>query len=130
NILNDIIETPVSPELLPADNDEIVQKTEDINGPYELHDFFLYYFVRWGFGAKRIFEYAKSAFENYSDEELLKWEKFFFKRFFGQQFKRSALPDGPKVGTVCLSPKGDWRMPSDMSANLFLTELFEEFGDI
>jgi len=113
--LMDILDTPVSPELLPKDeNGEIAQKTEDIVGPYELHDFFLYHFIKHGSTKERIFFLAKAAFEDdYSEEEIQKWlDKFMF-RFFTQQFKRSALPDGPKVGSISLSPRGDWRMPSD-----------------
>lgn len=115
DILMDILDTPVSPELLPKDaNGEIAQKTEDIVGPYELHDFFLYHFIKHGSTKERIFFLAKAAFkDDYSDEEIQKWlDKFIF-RFFTQQFKRSALPDGPKVGSISLSPRGDWRMPSD-----------------
>jgi len=115
NTLMDILDTPVSPELLPKDkNGEIAQKTEDIVGPYELHDFFLYHFIKHGSTKERIFFLAKAAFKNdYSEEEIQKWlDKFMF-RFFTQQFKRSALPDGPKVGSISLSPRGDWRMPSD-----------------
>jgi NAD+ synthase (glutamine-hydrolysing) len=115
NILMDILDTPVSPELLPKDkNGEIAQKTEDIVGPYELHDFFLYHFIKHGSTKERIFFLAKNAFKDYySEEEIKKWlDKFMF-RFFTQQFKRSALPDGPKVGSISLSPRGDWRMPSD-----------------
>lgn len=115
NILMDILDTPVSPELLPKDaNGEIAQKTEDIVGPYELHDFFLYHFIKHGSTKERLFFLAKAAFKNdYSHEEIQKWlDKFMF-RFFTQQFKRSALPDGPKVGSISLSPRGDWRMPSD-----------------
>ncbi|NRT77300.1 NAD(+) synthase [Clostridium beijerinckii] len=115
DILMDILDTPVSPELLPKDaNGEIAQKTEDIVGPYELHDFFLYHFIKHGSTKERIFFLARAAFkDDYSDEEIQKWlDKFIF-RFFTQQFKRSALPDGPKVGSISLSPRGDWRMPSD-----------------
>ncbi|EHI98278.1 NAD+ synthetase [Clostridium sp. DL-VIII] len=115
DILMDILDTPVSPELLPKDkNGEIAQKTEDIVGPYELHDFFLYHFIKHGSTKERIFFLAKNAFkDNYSEQEIQKWlDKFMF-RFFTQQFKRSALPDGPKVGSISLSPRGDWRMPSD-----------------
>ncbi|MBV7275533.1 NAD(+) synthase [Clostridium sp. PL3] len=121
SILMDILDTPVSPELLPKDaNGNIAQKTEDIVGPYELHDFFLYNFIRYGSTPERILFLAKHAFENYYDEETLKkWLNIFIKRFFTQQFKRSALPDGPKVGTVSLSPRGDWRMPSDASYKLW-----------
>ncbi len=112
--LLDILDTPVSPELLPPKDGEISQKTEDLVGPYELHDFFLYYLVRQGFTPKKIFRLAKIAFEGaYDDETIKKWLKTFLRRFFSQQFKRSCLPDGPKVGTVTLSPRGDWRMPSD-----------------
>ncbi|NLO69608.1 MAG: NAD(+) synthase [Porphyromonadaceae bacterium] len=114
-ILQDILDTPVSPELLPGDEKgEIKQKTEDIIGPYELHDFYLYYFVRFGFTPEKIQFLAKTAFgEKYSCEEIDKWLKLFLKRFFQQQFKRSCTPDGPKIGSVNLSPRGDWRMPSD-----------------
>jgi len=117
-ILRDVLNTPVSPELLPADeNGDIAQKTEDIVGPYELHDFFLYYFVRFGFSSAKILFLAKNAFaETYPDEVLEKWLKIFLKRFFAQQFKRSCMPDGPKVGSINLSPRGDWRMPSDAIA--------------
>ena len=112
--LLDILDTPVSPELLPPKDGEISQKTEDLVGPYELHDFFLYYLVRQGFTPKKIFRLAKIAFNGVYDEETIrKWLKTFLRRFFSQQFKRSCLPDGPKVGTVTLSPRGDWRMPSD-----------------
>lgn len=124
-VLKDIIDTPISPELLPPDeNGNIVQKTEDSVGPYELHDFFLYYMMRYGFSPSKIFFLAKKAFEKaYTDEELLKWMKMFYTRFFNQQFKRSCMPDGVKVGSVCLSPRGDWRMPSDASAALWIKEL-------
>ncbi len=124
-VLNAIFDTPVSPELLPADeNGEISQKTEDLVGPYELHDFFLYNGIRWGFSPKKVFRLAKYAFEGeYADDVILKWLKTFYKRFFAQQFKRSCLPDGVKVGSVTLSPRGDWRMPSDACSTLWLTEL-------
>lgn len=114
-ILQDVLDTPVSPELLPAnDKGEITQITEDLVGPYELHDFFLYYFVRFGFSPARIYFLAKNAFgADYEDEVIRKWLKVFVRRFFNQQFKRSCLPDGPKVGSINLSPRGDWRMPSD-----------------
>jgi len=117
-ILQDVLDTPVSPELLPADeNGDIAQKTEDLVGPYELHDFFLYYLVRFGFSARKIFFLAKNGFEDkYSPEEIEKWLKVFVHRFFQQQFKRSCMPDGPKVGSINLSPRGDWRMPSDAIA--------------
>jgi NAD+ synthase (glutamine-hydrolysing) len=124
-ILMDILDTPVSPELLPPSEDgKISQKTEDLVGPYELHDFFLYYMVRFGFSPSKIFRIAKLAFESvYDTETILKWEKTFYKRFFAQQFKRSCLPDGPKVGSVTLSPRGDFRMPSDACAKIWLDEL-------
>jgi NAD+ synthase (glutamine-hydrolysing) len=122
DILLDILDTPVSPELLPKDkNGDIAQKTEDIVGPYELHDFFLYYFVRQGASPEKILFLAKHAFkDDYDNETIEKWFDKFARRFFTQQFKRSALPDGPKVGTVSLSPRGDWRMPSDSSYNSFV----------
>ena len=122
DILLDVLDTPVSPELLPKDvNGEITQKTEDIVGPYELHDFFLYYFMKQGATPKKILFLAKEAFKaDYSEEEITKWFDKFIKRFFTQQFKRSALPDGPKVGTISVSPRGDLRMPSDASFNSFL----------
>ena len=114
-ILRDVLDTPVSPELLPADEKgEIAQKTEDLVGPYELHDFFLYYFVRFGFAPEKIRFLANNAFDgDYTDEVIVKWLKVFLRRFFAQQFKRSCMPDGPKVGSINLSPRGDWRMPSD-----------------
>ncbi|MBO6214191.1 MAG: NAD(+) synthase [Lachnospiraceae bacterium] len=121
-VLYDILDTPVSPELLPPEDGKIFQRTEDIVGPYELHDFYLYYMMRWGFSPEKIYRIACMAFEGvYDPEEILKWEKVFYKRFFSQQFKRSCLPDGPKVGTVALSPRGDLRMPSDASAALWLS---------
>ncbi len=125
--LLDIIDTPVSPELLPADREgNITQKTEDLVGPYELHDFFLYNFVRAGFRPAKIAFLAEQAFAgSYDRETIVKWLRVFFRRFFAQQFKRSAMPDGPKVGSVSLSPRGDWRMPSDASAALWLRELEE-----
>ena len=105
----------VSPELLPAnENGEIAQKTEDIVGPYEIHDFYLYYMLRYGFAPDKLYRLARAAFAGeYSDETLKRWLENFVRRFFAQQFKRSCLPDGPKVGSVSLSPRGDWRMPSD-----------------
>lgn len=116
-ILQDILDTPVSPELLPADdNGDISQKTEDIVGPYELHDFFLYYMIRFGFSPEKILFLAKNAFSDYPVGEIHKWLKTFLNRFFAQQFKRSCMPDGPKVGSINLSPRGDWRMPSDAIA--------------
>ncbi len=123
-VLRDILDTPVSPELLPPKDGEIAQKTEDLVGPYELHDFFLYYAIRWGFRPRKVFRLAMCALgDRYDRETLLKWLKNFYRRFFSQQFKRSCLPDGPKVGSVTLSPRGDWRMPSDAVAKLWLDEL-------
>ena len=125
-VLLDILDTPVSPELLPAKDGEIAQKTEDLVGPYELHDFYLYQVLRFGFGPAKIFRLAKAAFAGrpeYPDSVLYKWLRNFYWRFFVQQFKRSCLPDGPKVGSVTLSPRGDWRMPSDACAALWLAEL-------
>ena len=123
-ILLDVLDTPVSPELLPPKDGQISQKTEDIVGPYELHDFFLYYMLRCGFGPGKIFRLAVYAFENrYGEDVILKWLKVFVRRFFSQQFKRSCLPDGPKVGTVAVSPRGDLRMPSDASSALWLAEI-------
>lgn len=125
NTLLDIIDTPISPELIPAEEDgTIKQKTEDLVGPYELHDFFLYYFLRFGFRPSKIYLLARKAFDaaDYEDDTIKHWIKVFFHRFFTQQFKRSCLPDGPKVGSVSLSPRGDWRMPSDASSVLWLKE--------
>lgn len=123
--LLDIIDTPISPELTPADSEgNIQQKTESFVGPYELNDFFLYYMLRYGFSPTRVFILALNAFDGkYDRGELIKWLKVFYRRFFSQQFKRSCMPDGPKVGSVCLSPRGDWRMPSDASAALWLKEV-------
>ncbi len=123
--LLDIVETPISPELIPADeNGEIQQKTEDLVGPYELHDFFLYYFMRFGFRPSKIYYLANIAFKDIYDEETIKkWLSTFFRRFFNQQFKRSCLPDGPKVGSISISPRGDWRMPSDASSATWLKEI-------
>ncbi len=127
DILRDICDTPVSPELLPADEaGNIAQKTEDLVGPYELHDFFLYHFVRSGFGPAKMLYLAQTAFRGrYDRGTILRWMRTFFRRFFAQQFKRSAMPDGPKVGSVSLSPRGDWRMPSDASAAVWLAQLDE-----
>ena len=123
-VLRDILDTPVSPELLPPKEGEIAQRTEDLVGPYELHDFFLYYAIRWGFGPRKVFRLALAALEeDYGRETILKWLKNFYRRFFAQQFKRSCLPDGPKVGTLALSPRGDWRMPSDAVNTLWMREL-------
>ena len=123
-VLADVVATPISPELLPADKKgRIAQKTEDLVGPYALHDFFLYYFVRCGFSAEKMLFLAQHAFAGqFKTAEIKKWLTVFFKRFFAQQFKRSCMPDGPKVGSVALSPRGDWRMPSDASVRAFLEE--------
>ncbi len=123
--LLDIVDTPISPELIPADeNGNIKQKTEDLVGPYELHDFFLYHFLRFGSSPAKIYFLAQQAFGgSYDKENIRKWLHTFFRRFFQQQFKRSCLPDGPKVGSVSLSPRGDWRMPSDAMATLWLKEI-------
>ena len=132
--LYDIIATPISPELIPADdNGNIQQKTEDLVGPYELHDFFLYHFLRHGFSPRKILMLAKKAFGgnnseypdagHYTDDVILHWLQTFCRRFFNQQFKRSCLPDGPKVGSVSLSPRGDWRMPSDAVSAMWLDEV-------
>ena len=122
-VLKDILDTPVSPELLPPKDGKISQVTEDLVGPYELHDFFLYYVLRFGFAPSKIFFLAQQAGFSYSKAEILKWLKTFYRRFFSQQFKRSCMPDGAKVGTVNLSPRGDWRMPSDAQASLWLKDL-------
>ena len=123
-VLYDVLDTPVSPELLPPKDGEIAQKTEDLVGPYELHDFFLYYFLRFGYEPAKIYRLALYAFEGeYEDEVIYKWLSTFCRRFFTQQFKRSCLPDGPKVGTVALSPRGDWRMPSDACVASWLKDL-------
>ena len=124
-VLLDILDTPVSPELLPADGEgNIAQQTEQIVGPYELHDFYLYYAIRWGFAPGKILWLAQRAFGTaYTRQELVHWLENFYRRFFAQQFKRSCLPDGPKVGTVSLSPRGEWRMPSDACATLWLEQV-------
>lgn len=125
-VLLDIADTPISPELTPADDKgDIAQKTEELVGPYILHDFFLYYMLRYGFSPRRIFTLARAAFDGsqYTPQVILRWMREFFRRFFAQQFKRSCLPDGPKVGSVCLSPRGDWRMPSDASSKAWLAEV-------
>ena len=126
-VLKDIIDTPISPELLPPDeHGNIVQKTEDSVGPYELHDFFLYYVMRFGYSPEKIVYLAKRAFAGtYDAATILKWMKMFYRRFFAQQFKRSCMPDGVKVGSVCLSPRGDWRMPSDASVQIWMRQLEE-----
>lgn len=123
-ILLDICDTPVSPELLPPKDGEIAQKTEDLVGPYELHDFFLYHLLRYGEEPAKIYRLAQVAFAGvYDDETIKKWLKTFYWRFFSQQFKRSCLPDGPKVGSVAVSPRGDLRMPSDASMHIWKIEL-------
>jgi NAD+ synthase (glutamine-hydrolysing) len=125
SILSDVLDTPVSPELIPTDSKgQMAQFTEDIIGPYELHDFFLFYTLRYGFRPSKIFFLTKNAFhDKYNDTVILKWMNVFFRRLFSQQFKRSCIPDGPKVGSVNLSPRGDWRMPSDASAEAWLNEI-------
>ena len=124
DVLLDVLDTPVSPELLPPEDGKISQKTEDLVGPYELHDFYLYYVLRFGYSPAKIFRLAVQAFEgSYNRETILKWLKTFYRRFFAQQFKRSCLPDGPKVGSVAVSPRGDLRMPSDACSRLWLKEL-------
>ena len=128
-VLYDVLDTPVSPELLPPKDGEIAQKTEDLVGPYELHDFFLYYFLRIGYEPGKIYRIAKLSFAGeYDDETIYKWLRTFCWRFFSQQFKRSCLPDGPKVGTVALSPRGDWRMSSDACVALWIQNLEKEAG--
>lgn len=123
-VLKDILDTPVSPELLPPEDGKISQKTEHFVGPYILHDFFLYYMVRFGYSPSKIFHIAQIAFEGeFENEEILKWMKVFYRRFFTQQFKRSCIPDGPKAVEISLSPRGDWRMPSDTSAEVWLAEI-------
>ena len=125
DILLDIVDTPISPELLPAnENDEIQQVTEDLVGPYEIHDFFIYNFMRYGYSPDKIFFLARQAFAgSYDDETIIKWLRTFVRRFFNQQFKRSCMPDGPKVGSVGLSPRGDWDMPSDAWSTLFASDI-------
>ena len=123
-VLLDILDTPVSPELLPPKDGEISQKTEDLVGPYELHDYFLYYLLRFGFTPSKIYAMAQRSFSGmYDTETIKKWLRIFYRRFFTQQFKRSCLPDGPKVGTVTLSPRGDFRMPSDASFRIWMEEI-------
>lgn len=128
-VLLDVLATPVSPELLPAKNGEISQVTEDLVGPYELHDFFLYYIVRLSFSPDKVFRLALLAFQGVFDKDTIyKWLRTFIRRFFSQQFKRSCLPDGPKVGTITLSPRSDWRMPSDGDPSIWLKKLDEEYN--
>lgn len=127
--LLDIIGTPVSPELLPSIDGLTSQITEDIVGPYELHDFFIFYMIRYGFEPAKIYRMAKEAFKGrFDDATILKWQKQLYKRFFANQFKRSCLPDGPKTGSVALSPRGDWRMPSDIRGTAWMAQL-EELGN-
>lgn len=124
NVLFDILDTPVSPELLPPVDGVISQITEDLVGPYELHDFYLYYMLRFGFAPEKIFRLAKKAFgEEYDAATLYKWLRTFCWRFFAQHFKRSCLPDGPKVGSIAVSPRGDLRMPSDASPSVWMAEM-------
>jgi NAD+ synthase (glutamine-hydrolysing) len=123
-VLYDVLDTPVSPELLPPENGEIAQKTEDLVGPYELHDFVMYYVLRFGFSPEKIFMLAKIAFHGtYNSATIKKWLTTFYRRFFTQQFKRSCLPDGPKVGTLSVSPRGDLMMPSDACVRIWMDEL-------
>ena len=123
-MLGDVLDTPVSPELLPPVEGKISQKTEDLVGPYELHDFFLYYMLRFGFSPGKIYRIACEAFADlYEQADILKWLRIFYRRFFAQQFKRSCLPDGPKVGSVAVSPRGDLRMPSDACMTAWSREL-------
>ena len=124
HVLYDVLDTPVSPELLPPEEGQISQKTEDLVGPYELHDFYMYQILRFGFEPKKVYYLALKAFAGvYDSETILKWLKVFYRRFFTQQFKRSCLPDGPKVGSVAVSPRGDLRMPSDACGELWQKEL-------
>jgi NAD+ synthase (glutamine-hydrolysing) len=123
-IIDDILDTPISPELLPHDGDNIVQETESIVGPYELHDFFLYHFIKYGAKPSKILHLATIAFDTKYDEDTInKWLKVFLRRFFTQQFKRSCMPDGPKVGTISLSPRADWKMASDVDFEVWISEL-------
>ena len=124
--LLDVLDTPVSPELLPPSEGEIAQKTEDLVGPYELHDFFLYYHLRFGYTPKKIFKIAKATFDGEYDEKVIyKWLRTFCWRFFAQQYKRSCLPDGPKVGSVDVSPRGGLQMGSDVSSVIWMNEMDE-----
>ncbi len=126
-ILHDILQTPISPELLPHSKDTISQETEEIVGPYELHDFFLYHIIKYGAKPSKVLFLAEMAFdEKYNKETIEKWLTLFIKRFFTQQFKRSCMPDGPKVGTINLSPRADWRMPSDADMEAWLAELKQQ----
>jgi NAD+ synthase (glutamine-hydrolysing) len=123
NIIDDILDTPISPELLPHDGDKIIQETESIVGPYELHDFYLYPFIKYGAEPDKILFLANLAFDNYDEETIKKWLRKFIWRFFTQQFKRSAMPDGLKVGTISLSQRADWKMPSDADMQIWLENL-------
>jgi NAD+ synthase (glutamine-hydrolysing) len=124
HILNDILSTPISPELLPNNSDKIIQETESIIGPYELHDFFLYHMIKYGAKPSKILYLAQKAFiEKYDKETIKRWLILFIKRFFTQQFKRSSMPDGPKVGSINLSPRADWRMSSDSDMKIWIDEL-------
>ena len=125
DVLRDIVDTPITPELLPLGaGEQLEQKTEDTIGPYALHDFFLFQVVRYQFSPAKVFFLAQQAFAgDYADEVILRWLELFYRRFFAQQFKRSAMPDGPKVGSVALSPRGDWRMPSDAVSALWTAEV-------
>jgi len=123
NIIDDILDTPISPELLPHKEDSITQETESIVGPYELHDFFLYHFLKYGAKPDKILFLADIAFDKYDRETIKKWLKKFIWRFFTQQFKRSCMPDGPKVGTISLSPRADWKMPSDANMQIWLNNI-------
>ena len=124
--LYDVLDTPVSPELLPPEKGQISQKTEDLVGPYELHDFFLYHMLRCGSSPDKIYRLARIAYADiYTDAFILKWLRSFYKRFFAQHFKRSCLPDGPKVGSVAVSPRGDLRMPTDACAAVWLKKIDE-----
>jgi len=123
-VLHDVVETPISPELLPSTDGDIIQKTEDLVGPYELHDFFLFHTLRYHVGPSKIYTLAKHAFtDDYEEEIILKWLEVFYKRFFSQQFKRSCMPDGPSIGSISLSPRAGLRMPSDACVALWLEEL-------
>ena len=124
NVLNRVLDTPISPELIPPQDDEISQLTESLVGPYELHDFFLFHFLRHGSRPKKIFDLAQRSFAGvYNGQEISHWLRQFFQRFISQQFKRSTLPPGPKVGSVSLSPRGDWRMPDEATAKAWLDEI-------
>ena len=126
-VLKDVLATPISPELVKSSGTKITQKTEDLIGPYELHDFFLYHFLRWGSGPRKILYLAEQAFgKKYSRQTIKKWLRVFIERFFKNQWKRSVMPDGPKVGSVALSPRGDWRMPSDVEVTMWLGELTDD----